>query len=94
MLLGIGIKPLVVELDERDDGADVQAALQANTGQRTVPSVWLDGKHIGGSDDTVKGVESGLFAHVDAGEQVALAEEAGVKKCAADDGLPCLCFDA
>ena len=38
-LLSIGIKPLVLELDEREDGAVIQQELLARTGQRTVPSV-------------------------------------------------------
>lgn len=42
----------VFELDGRDDGPDIQNALLEITGQKTVPSVWIKGKHIGGSDDT------------------------------------------
>ena len=38
-LLSVGIKPLVLELDEREDGMALQQALLARTGQRTVPSV-------------------------------------------------------
>ena len=44
----------MVELDEEKDGADMQAALGELTGRRTVPNVFLDGKSIGGSDDTFK----------------------------------------
>ena len=39
----------------------VPRLLLERTGQRTVPSVWLDGKHIGGADDTVRAVESGML---------------------------------
>jgi glutaredoxin 3 len=39
-----------VELDTRDDGADIQALLLDITGQRTVPNVFINGKHIGGCD--------------------------------------------
>jgi glutaredoxin 3 len=90
-LLSIGIEPVVVELDQRSDGRLVQIALMQMTGQRTVPSAWLDGKHIGGSDDVVSGVSSGLFRNVQAGVSKQMAEQAGLQKCGANDGLPCLC---
>lgn len=40
----------VVELDTRDDGAAIQSLLLDITGQRTVPNVFINGKHIGGCD--------------------------------------------
>ncbi|XP_057804531.1 glutaredoxin [Salvia miltiorrhiza] len=40
----------VIELDEEADGDEIQAALHEWTGQRTVPNVFINGKHIGGSD--------------------------------------------
>ncbi|GFP90720.1 glutaredoxin-c1, partial [Phtheirospermum japonicum] len=40
----------LIELDEESDGDDIQAALAEWTGQRTVPNVFINGKHIGGSD--------------------------------------------
>ncbi|KAI3446636.1 hypothetical protein Pfo_003301 [Paulownia fortunei] len=51
--------PYVVELDERDDGGNIQDALSEIVGRRTVPQVFINGKHIGGSDDTVEAYESG-----------------------------------
>ncbi|OVA20387.1 Glutaredoxin [Macleaya cordata] len=45
-------KPFVVELDLRDDGGEIQNVLLDLVGQRTVPQVFINGKHIGGSDDT------------------------------------------
>eukprot|EP00898_Chlorokybus_atmophyticus_P001801 jgi/Chlat1/2621/Chrsp178S00155 len=48
----LGIQPEVVELDLRDDGDDIQNALMAKTHRRTVPQVFVDGKLIGGADDT------------------------------------------
>ncbi|KAK3038267.1 hypothetical protein RJ639_029855 [Escallonia herrerae] len=54
--------PHVVELDERDDGWNIQDALAEVVGRRTVPQVFIDGKHIGGSDDTVEAYESGELA--------------------------------
>jgi glutaredoxin len=60
-LMDIGISPVVVELDQRKDGNEIQAALLKKTGQRTVPSAWLRGEHIGGSDDVANGIRSGSF---------------------------------
>lgn len=33
-----------------DDGGDIQDALRNIVGRRTVPQVFIKGKHIGGSD--------------------------------------------
>ncbi|KAF2309157.1 hypothetical protein GH714_000903 [Hevea brasiliensis] len=54
--------PHVVELDQRDDGQDIQDALSKIVGRRTVPQVFINGKHIGGSDDTVEAYKSGELA--------------------------------
>lgn len=35
------------------DGADLQSALAGWTGQRTVPNVFIGGKHIGGCDSMI-----------------------------------------
>lgn len=43
------------------DGADIQAELLAMTGQRTVPSVFVNGEHIGGNDDTQAAIKSGTL---------------------------------
>jgi len=37
----------------------MQAYLKAKTGQSTVPSVWIGGKHVGGCDDTQAAAKSG-----------------------------------
>jgi glutaredoxin 3 len=93
-LLSIGIEPVAVELDQRSDGGEIQVALMQMTGQRTVPSAWLDGKHIGGGDDVVAGIGSGLFKNVPAGVSKQMAQQAGLQKCGANDGIPCLCGSA
>jgi len=51
-----------VELDERDDGDAIQEELAVLTGQRTVPSVFIKGTHVGGNDDTQKGLRDGSVA--------------------------------
>ncbi|QCE10852.1 glutaredoxin [Vigna unguiculata] len=48
----LGVTYKLLELDVERDGADIQAALHEWTGQRTVPNVFISGKHIGGCDDT------------------------------------------
>ncbi|GAV68299.1 Glutaredoxin domain-containing protein [Cephalotus follicularis] len=58
------VVPYVVELDQRDDGHDVQDALSEIVGRRTVPQVFINGKHIGGSDDTVEAYENGELANL------------------------------
>ncbi|MCD7447501.1 hypothetical protein HAX54_030367 [Datura stramonium] len=52
-------QPFVVELDLRDDGARIQDVLLDLVGRSTVPQVFVNGKHIGGSDDLQNAVKSG-----------------------------------
>ena len=40
--------------ETKADGSALQAALHDWTGQRTVPNVFIGGKHVGGCDDTVR----------------------------------------
>ena len=47
------------ELNEMDNGSDIQSALQDMTGQRTVPNVFVNGKHLGGNDVTQDAAKSG-----------------------------------
>jgi len=51
-----------IELDEREDGDELQAALLVKTQQRTVPNVFVAGQHIGGNDDTQEAARSGKLA--------------------------------
>jgi len=46
----LGVQATVFELNQMDDGADIQDALLEITGQRTVPNTFIGGKHIGGND--------------------------------------------
>lgn len=43
-------QPYVVELDLRDDGYQIQELLLDLVGRSSVPQVFVNGKHIGGSD--------------------------------------------
>lgn len=38
------------ELDVREDGAEIRQFLVEETGQRTVPNVFVGGNHVGGCD--------------------------------------------
>ncbi|KAL8191533.1 hypothetical protein R6Q57_028264 [Mikania cordata] len=58
----LNTKPYVIELDEREDGSKIQDALSEIVGRRTVPQVFINGKHLGGSDDTVEAYQSGELA--------------------------------
>ncbi|KAK9948511.1 hypothetical protein M0R45_004083 [Rubus argutus] len=52
-------QPYVVELDLRGDGAQIQSVLLDVVGRSTVPQIFVNGKHIGGSDDLKAAVLSG-----------------------------------
>lgn len=52
-------KGLVLQLNEMDDGADIQEALFELSGQKTVPNIYINGKHIGGNDNLQDLKESG-----------------------------------
>uniref|UniRef100_A0A5B6Z3G4 Glutaredoxin domain-containing protein n=1 Tax=Davidia involucrata TaxID=16924 RepID=A0A5B6Z3G4_DAVIN len=52
-------QPFVVELDLRDDGYQIQNVLLDLVGRRTVPQIFVNGKHIGGSDDLKTAVQNG-----------------------------------
>uniref|UniRef100_A0A0D6R8K2 Glutaredoxin domain-containing protein n=1 Tax=Araucaria cunninghamii TaxID=56994 RepID=A0A0D6R8K2_ARACU len=41
----------LMELDEVDDGSELQSALAEISGQRTVPNVFISQKHVGGNSD-------------------------------------------
>ncbi|KAI3880165.1 hypothetical protein MKW92_016548 [Papaver armeniacum] len=50
LLTQLGAAFKVIELNQESDGDDIQAALLEWTGQRTVPNVFIGGKHVGGCD--------------------------------------------
>ena len=49
----------VIELDQVDNGDEIQRALQVISGQRTVPNVFVKGQHLGGNDDTQAAARNG-----------------------------------
>ncbi|KAF4350462.1 hypothetical protein CsatB_023959 [Cannabis sativa] len=52
-------QPFVVELDLRDDGTQIQDVLLDLVGRHTVPQIFVNGQHIGGSDDLKNAVLNG-----------------------------------
>lgn len=51
LLTSLGQNFKLYELNEIPQGSTWQAGLQQLTGQRTVPNVFINGKHIGGNSD-------------------------------------------
>ncbi|KAK3055473.1 Glutaredoxin [Extremus antarcticus] len=51
LLSEMGVKPYIIELDQVDDGAAIQDALEDITHQRSVPNIFIDHKHIGGNSE-------------------------------------------
>ena len=59
LLESLNVDFATIELDELGElGQAVQASLQEMTGQSTVPSVFANQEHLGGSDDLAELVES------------------------------------
>ncbi len=58
-LKSIGAKYEVLELDQRQDGSQIQKYLRTLTGRSTVPNVFVVGKSIGGGDETAQLKQSG-----------------------------------
>jgi glutaredoxin 3 len=51
ILDGLNAKYKALELNQEDDGDDIQSALFKLTGQRTVPNIFIGQVHIGGNSD-------------------------------------------
>ena len=58
-LKDLGLDFEVEELDKIKGGSETQSALLDLTGQRTVPNIFINGKHLGGCDDTLAAIRSG-----------------------------------
>jgi len=57
----LNISPLVIELDNHHDGKELQEVLYKRTGSKTVPSIWINKKCIGGCTETLELIKNGLF---------------------------------
>ncbi|KAI9908038.1 hypothetical protein PsorP6_003823 [Peronosclerospora sorghi] len=58
-LAALGAKPVVFELDTREDGAAIQAFLFRLTRQSTVPNLFIGSKSVGGNDNVQELQRSG-----------------------------------
>lgn len=54
LFTSINVDFKALELDKEGNGHALQQTLEQMTGQRTVPSVFINGKHLGGCDDTMR----------------------------------------
>ena len=54
-----GIDFKVYELNEMDNGGEIQDALLEISGQKTVPNVFINGVHVGGNSETQEANSSG-----------------------------------
>jgi thioredoxin reductase (NADPH) len=54
LLSSLGAPYESLDLDMLDEGPEIQALLAKKTGQKTVPNVFIRGRHIGGADSTHK----------------------------------------
>ncbi|KAK1410450.1 hypothetical protein QVD17_36987 [Tagetes erecta] len=54
-------QPYVVELDLREDGYKIQNVLLDLVGRRTVPQIFVNGKHVGGADDLEVAARNGVL---------------------------------
>jgi glutaredoxin 3 len=59
LLEELGADAEVIELDEMEDGDEMQGELHKLSGQRTVPNVFINGKHLGGNSETQTAARSG-----------------------------------
>ena len=46
-----GVEAKIYELDQMPNGGEIQQGLLDITGQRTVPNIFINGKHIGGCSE-------------------------------------------
>ncbi|KAJ9485781.1 hypothetical protein VN97_g7556 [Penicillium thymicola] len=51
LLDGLNANYTALELDQDEEGAAIQSALAELSGQRTVPNIFINKKHIGGNSD-------------------------------------------
>ena len=69
LLNRIGITAKIIELDKISNGLgpakdSIALKLLDFTGQRTVPNVFVLGKHLGGNDETHDAVRSGALKQI------------------------------
>lgn len=68
LFTSLGVDYNVLELDQTDDGANIQEVLLEITSQKTVPNVFVNKVHMGGYDRTLQAHENGLLQKILHGE--------------------------
>jgi len=48
-----------IELNQHENGSSIHKELETMTGQRTVPNIFIGGRHLGGSSDLLDQYTSG-----------------------------------
>lgn len=61
LLKKLNIEFYAIELDNEENGADIQNYLHEKTGQRTVPNIFINGKHLGGCDSLIAADSNGTL---------------------------------
>ena len=59
MFTDAGITGHIIEMDQVQGGDTMQNTLKDLSGQRTVPNVYINGKHVGGCDHTIAAFQNG-----------------------------------
>ncbi|KAF6201184.1 hypothetical protein GE061_005631 [Apolygus lucorum] len=65
-----GLKYGVIELDLDENGANIQQALKYISGQKTVPNIYINNRHIGGYSELYPIFETGVLDDVCSGGQI------------------------
>ncbi|XP_040850856.1 thioredoxin reductase 3 isoform X3 [Ochotona curzoniae] len=60
----LGVDYNILELDQLDDGANVQEMLLEITNQKTVPNIFVNKVHMGGCDRTLQAHKNGLLQKI------------------------------
>ncbi|XP_066960197.1 thioredoxin reductase 1, cytoplasmic [Macrobrachium rosenbergii] len=55
----LDVEYTALELDQIDNGSEIQAALIDKSGQKTVPNIFINGEHLGGADKTFETYSKG-----------------------------------
>ena len=61
MLRAANVTFLLRELDQMNNGSDVQNKLKQISGQSTVPNIFIAGKHVGGNSEVQAAKTSGAL---------------------------------
>jgi glutaredoxin 3 len=55
----LNLEYIIIDIDTYENGMELYKEAVEQTGRRTVPNIWYHRKHVGGSDNLIKMIESG-----------------------------------